>query len=491
MCFLRSWVCRLVTLSAVLALSLGGHSHAEGHGSGSLLRFVPLSTPLQIVLDRQAGRAFVSDLGPVDQHGRPVGRVSIRMLDTHTGALLRTISIGGLGVYMVVDENSSRLFVALPGQSDAQDRIISHGNITILDTRTGARVRTVPAGWSGQMLVDPARGRVFVADRGDFTTRTPGALIVLDARTGAVVHRTPLGHDAWGLLLDRRTGHVFVTAQAIAEKYYWLSKTTLYMLDARDGTVLHTSPLSGALSVASAVVDERTSRAFLSLEEGQANSTLAIADTRTGVLLRTLPVGGRATSLAVNPATGRVFLTSTRPDAHQYPTNSALTTFDARAGALVGSRDLQRATPDAGLVSSARAQRVFLMSGGVQNRYEHLDRTRASLKIFDAVSGALLRSLPGAYGYGALVDERTGRLLVAQLDRVGPTGRPLGRARVVVLDGRTAHIVLVAPVGCCPSAFALDDATDHLFVLNQGLRSQAGEGSDGGGVFVLDLHGFS
>ncbi len=490
MCFLRSWVCRLVTLSAVLALSLGGHSHAEGHGSNSLLRFVPLSTPLQIVLDRQAGRAFVSDLGPVDQHGHPVGRVSIRMLDTHTGALLRTISIGGLGVYMVVDENSSRLFVALPGQSDAQGRIISHGNITILDTRTGARVRTVPAGWSGQMLVDPARGRVFVADRGDFTTRTPGALIVLDARTGAVVHRTPLGHDAWGLLLDRRTGHVFVTAQAIAEKYYWLSKTTLYMLDARDGTVLHTSPLSGALSGASAVVDERTSRAFLSLEEGRANSTLAIADTRTGVLLRTIPAGGRAASLAVDAAIGHVFLTSTRLDLHQYPTNSALTTFDARTGALVRTIDLQRASLDSGLVISARAQRVFLLSSGVQNRYEHLDRTQASLKLFDAVSGALLRSVPGAYGYSALVDERTGRLFAAQFARVDTTGQPLGQAKVTVLDGRTAHVLYVAPVGRYPSAFALDDTTGHLFVLDDGVLSHPGASNGGGGVFVLDVHGF-
>ncbi len=125
MCFLRSWVCRLVTLSAVLALGLGGHSRAPQQGSGSLLRFVPLTTPLQIVLDRQAGRAFVSDLGPVDQHGHPVGRASIRMIDTHTEALLRTISVGGPGGYMVVDESSSRLFVALQGQSDAQGRIIS------------------------------------------------------------------------------------------------------------------------------------------------------------------------------------------------------------------------------------------------------------------------------------------------------------------------------------------------------------------------------
>jgi len=491
MCFRRQWVFPLITLSAVLGLGLGGPSRAVGRGTGALVRVVPRPTPRALVLDRQAGHAFVSDLGPLDVHGSPVGRVSIRMLDTRTGALLRTISIGGLGVYMVVDENSSRLFVALPGQSDAQGRIISHGNITILDTRTGARVRTVPTEWSGQMLVDPVRGRVFVADRGDFTTRTPGAVLVLDARTGAVVQRTPLGHDAWGLLLDRRTGHVFVTAQAIADRYYWLSRTTLYMLDARDGTVLRANPLPGLLSVASAVVDERTSRLFLSLEEGRQDSTLAIADTRSGALLRVMPVGGRATSLAVNVATGRVFLASTRPDARQYPTNSALTTFDARTGALVGSRDLQRASPDAGLVSSAHAQRVFLMSGGVQNRYEHLDRTHASLKIFDAVSGALLRSMPGAYGYGALVDERTGRLIVAQLDRADPTGRPLGRARVVVLDGWTAHIVLVAPVGCCPSAFALDDATDHLFVLNQRLRGQAGEGSGGGGVFVLDLHGFS
>lgn len=484
-------VCRrLIALSAVLALSLGGSLGSVAHGTGPVLRFLPLSAPLQIVLDRPAGHAFVSDLGPLDQHGRPSGWPSIHMLDLRTGAPLRTISVHGQGVFMVGDEQTSRLFVSVAGQSAPQGQILRHSTIMILDTRTGARVRTVNGGWGGQMLVDPQRGRVFVADRGDFTSRTPGAVIVLDARSGVVVRRTPLGHDAWGLVLDRRTGHVFITAQAIAERYYWLSASTLYMLNARDGTVLRASPLGATPSVASSVVDEQTSRVFLCLD-GRLDSVVAIVDTRTGVLLRTVPAGGRgAGGIVLDATTGRVFLPITRLDAQQYPSNSALAVFDAHTGARVRTVDLRRAALDGGGVLSVSAGRVFLFSSGVVNKYEHLDRHQASLKLFDAASGALLLSRPGAYGAGALVDERTGHLFATQFAQVDSKGEPQGTAIVAVLDGRTARVLHSVPVGRYPVALALDDTSGHLFVLDDGLLSHPGTSAGAGGVFVLTVQGF-
>jgi len=479
----RKLIGLLLATAAFLALAWSGQAADPARAARALLATIPMNTPLQLVVDSKAGRVFVSDLGPLNTQGQIAGQGSIHILDGRTGALLRTISTGQ-PAWSVVDERAGRLFIAVNAKADSRGRLITPGKVMVLDARSGAMVATLAGtGDNTAMLVDPERSRVFVASTGDFNSRTPGSLFVLDASTGAVVRRTSLGHDPQGLLLDRHTGHVFVTYQDIAERYYWLQTSTLYMLNARTGRVLRVSPLVQPGYVASAAVDEQTGRAFLLLT-GRLASTMAIVDTGTGAILRMTPMGRRAIRLGVDERAGRVFVLNTRQDAHAYFSESDLTTFDARTGRLLRTVDLRRAMVD-GMIVDTPAQRVFLVSSGVQNRYEHLDRKQASLKVLDVASGTLVHALAGTYADNALVDEHTGHLVITRLGGMDSTGRPLGPGQVVALDGRSGQLLQVWPAGRFPGPVALNEAAGRLYVIDQGPLDAAGRIAGHGTVLVF------
>jgi len=73
----------------------------------------------------------------------------------------------------------------------------------------------------------------------------------------------------------------------------------------------------------------------------------------------------------VDARAGRLFVVNTRQDAHEYFSESDVTTYDARTGALLRTVDPRRAVGDRMIVDTL-ARRVFLLSRGVQNRDEHL-----------------------------------------------------------------------------------------------------------------------
>lgn len=474
----------LLATGAILALAWGGQTAAPARGAGVLLATIPMNMPVQIAVDSRVGRVFVSDMGPLNKQGQPTGQGSIHVLDGRTGALLHTISTGQPAWPMLMDERAGRLFIAVSNKTDSRGRLITPGRIMALDTHSGAVVATVATGEDiAEMLVDPERSRVFVASRGDFNSRTPGSLITLDASTGAVVRKTVLGHDPQRLLLDRRTGHVFVTYQDIVERYYWLEKTTLYMLDARTGRVLRASPLALPGYVASAAVDEQTGRAFLLLT-GRLASTMVMVETGTGVVLRTTPTGGRALSLGVDERAGRLFVVNIRQDAHEYFSESDLKTFDARTGTLLRTVDLRRAVVDRMIVDTP-ARRVFLLSSGVQNRYEHLDYKQASLKVLDVTSGMLVRALAGLYDDNALVDERTGHLIITRLGGRDTTGRPLGASQIVALDGRSGQGLQGWLAGRFPGPMVLNEAAGRLYAIDRGPLDVAGRVAGRGMVLIF------
>jgi serine/threonine-protein kinase len=196
--------------------------------SGQILRTVHVGhLPVAVAVDGATGKVFIANNG--------AGAVSV--LDAQSGALLRTVPVGPHPAKVVVDERTSRVFV-LHGrggnrkqfywsdpQGDAGFPDIRQGGTTMLDARTGAVLRTVPAGGSvvddllttatlpPNIAVDSRRSRVFVIDQATYDrsgTATSSSISVLDSRSGQVLRSIAVGRNPMALAVDEATARLFV-----------------------------------------------------------------------------------------------------------------------------------------------------------------------------------------------------------------------------------------------------------------------------------------
>jgi len=217
--------------------------------TGRLVRAISIPMgPGRVVVDEVTGRAFVlaSSSNPFLPNSN-TGRVYV--LDTRTGAVVRTLMLPSPPVDVAVDEAAGHAFVAVKGPSrlvsftfppvgggsgrvtssggGGAERIPSgQGEVRMLDTRGGAVLRTVLVGVAPTALaVDARRGLILVAAWGSkdsyVTSGTarvtvkaplvaPGSVSVLDATTGAVRRTITLDTSPRAITVDERTGHVFV-----------------------------------------------------------------------------------------------------------------------------------------------------------------------------------------------------------------------------------------------------------------------------------------
>ena len=155
--------------------------------------------------------------------------------------------------------------------------------------------------------------------------------------------------------------------------------------------------------------------------------------------------------LEVDEARGRVVAAdySTIPP---YPADVRL--LDARSGAAVHTATVAGAYP---MALDLRWGRVIVGAA-------------SGVSAFDVRTGATLWTYSGRIQTlgDIAVDEHTGRVFVVDRGAMSPSGAHLGAGSVVVLDGRTGARHGVMPVGVYPGALAIDEATGHAVVVNDG-----------------------
>jgi YVTN family beta-propeller protein len=128
---------------------------------------------------------------------------TITVLDAHSGALLRTVTVNGDIRHMAVDSRTGQIFIVGPG------------GLGVLDPRRGWAMRTLAVGGNlSAVAVDAGRGRVYVAnagatDRAGTLTGT-GTVSIIDAASGAVLRTVPVGVAPSALAVDMRTGRAIV-----------------------------------------------------------------------------------------------------------------------------------------------------------------------------------------------------------------------------------------------------------------------------------------
>jgi DNA-binding beta-propeller fold protein YncE len=330
------------------------------------------------VVDERAGRVVVA--ASVQVRSGPGIAGIVRVLDAHSGGLVRAVTVGLFPQAVAVDEQMGRAFVTSLGFAGA-------GLLGVLDTRTGRLLRTVNVGMDphDQILVDTRRERVFVPV---YSQTGNGHVSVLDARSGRPLYTIAAGKAPVWMAMDARTGRAFVVDGA---------GTDLRVLDTRSGHLLRT--VLAGLHPSILMVDDQTGRAFVPTDAG-----ISVLDTRRGVVMRNVAVGqGQFAGLPLlEGRSGRVFVVIRSGAIGPRP--GSVFVLDARNGAVV--RKVALGGSPGRVAVDERAGRVVVLTGGWPG-------TINSASILDARTGAILHTLPvGAAAHGMAVDERNGRVLV-------------------------------------------------------------------------------
>ncbi len=435
----RPGVAVLVALGVIgLALAIV----AGRPGPGPVLTTIAVgsfSGAASISVDEGAGRAYVVAYG-----GGNSGRAVVRVLDTATGALVRTAALPGHtsgGGAVAVDARRGRAYAVIAGSTvcgatggAAQSCTTTGAAVVVLDARTGRPLRTLAADAGRGVAIDGRTGLLYalpaVGGTPPGVPPTPGGgttrVTVIDPRTGQIVRTIALpgGGQGFGfgtLAIDARGGRL-VVVRTFASGFGGSGTlpSAMDVVALADGQPLRHVPLPGARFVpfASLLIDESRERAFFIAGAGV--STL---DPRRGTLVRVTPTGGGVGTLAEDARTGHVFTTTLGP--------ARLVATGARTGAA-------RASVPAGA---------------------------GSLVMLDARSGALLRSVPiGPFTTGVAVDERRGRVYVLSIGFADARGGLTRPGTLNVVDERSGQIVRTLVVGAVPVTLAFDRRHDRLLV---------------------------
>jgi YVTN family beta-propeller protein len=189
---------------------------------------------------------------------------------------------------LAADPISSRLFVA------------SNAGISILDATTGALQRTVRTGSSPiAVAVDTQAHRVYVVNGGD------DSVSILVSSTGTVLRTIKIGPHPLAVAVDEQRGLVAVASTAAIPGV--TGSSVVAMLDARSGLPVRTTQVGG--SPLSVLADQQDARMLVDI-----GTSVVVLDSRTGAVLRTIPLRGARVSnqgMALDARSGHAFAVNT------------------------------------------------------------------------------------------------------------------------------------------------------------------------------------
>jgi len=408
-----------VLLTAVVATA--GVATAYHADDGRAMTTTIQGMPHETVVDTEAGRAFIVTNGS-GMFGISDGYIST--FDTRSGALVRTVPAGGSAdnnapVAMGVDERAGRVLA-----------VGVDGKTRVLDARSGLLLRMVSLGpiltGPAALAVDAAAGRAIVVG-GDHDGI--GCFAILDTRSGRVLSTATLGGNPgdwprW-VAIDARTGRAFISRDGQGQA------PETQALDSGSGRVVQTVAVGGPIAV-----DERSGRVFIPAPRG-----IAMLDARSGALVRTIPLhdGKRPDALTVDEATERVFVvTSSLPQSSGFET---VHTLGARDGRLIQAINVGW-DPDS-IALDRRRGRLYIANVNAITANGVVTVVSGRINVLDARSGKLRRriTMPGYVKAVIAVDDRAGRMVSATqpvcaptAGRVSPNGKLVARAWTVVLS---------------------------------------------------------
>ena len=183
---------------------------------------------------------------------------------------------------------------------------------------------------------------------------------------------------------------------------------------------------------------------------------MSVLDTRTGRVLRTIPVDAAPGAIAEDGPAGLVIVANRAA--------GTVSLFAARDGAPRGI--VRVGGQPATVAVDERRGRAFV-----------LDALDDTVRVLDLRRGVALRMVRvGERPHAIAIDSARGLVLVATDGPLDDEGRPLGPGVVDLLDAGSGSIVRAVVVGVAPRAIAVDSLRGRAIIVNSGgvIRPPAG-----------------
>jgi YVTN family beta-propeller protein len=303
-------VCAAVLLAQTLFACVPA---AEAAPLYRIVKTIPLGAPERwdyASFDPASNRVYVAHgdhLTVVDAaKDTVIGQVGTFPGGTHGSAVAGSVAYtddGKAGIAAAFDATTFRVLKQIPAAPDADgivyDRVSRHvfvidgdsGTITVIDPRTNDTVATIKIGAGLEAAEIDGKGKLFVdgAEQHD--------VIAIDTRADAVLAHFPMPGCVrpHGIAVDGETRRVFVTCVNKA----------MIVVDADKGTNLASLPI-GASSDGAAFDPKR--KLALSANGDGTLSVVKEVDANHFVKLGDVATAPSARTIAIDPATGRVFL---------------------------------------------------------------------------------------------------------------------------------------------------------------------------------------
>jgi len=281
-----------LALAGLTLLAIGAAARAEpayptDAGVVTTLTLEPAgSQPVALAVNSSTGRIYVAN----------AASDNLSVIDGASSTVIATIPVGSAPHGVAVDPRANRVYVANSGSNE----------LTVIDGGSNKAIATLPVGkepWD--LAADPNTGRVFVGNRGD------GTVSVIDGRYNLRIGIVSVGDLPTAVAVDPDAGRVYVVSSGSGD---------LSVIDGVSTLLIDTVPLTGGSSgkAGDVAVDSGSNRMYVATAAAEAGDaaggTIEVIDASNHALIGSIAIPGSAEALAVDPASGRIYVGSSSDD---------------------------------------------------------------------------------------------------------------------------------------------------------------------------------
>lgn len=280
---------------AVSILDAGSGSVLDATTGRRLSTMSVAGDPWALAVDDRTRHLVIAGFRWVTGGGGGYVTTYLTTLDARRGRVIRDLSLGRVGISaLAVDDHAGRAVALTNNFFGASGVNPNNGAVQILDTTTGALVRSTPlTGLPVSLVVDIRAGRVVVTYNGPIrvvtTTQTaPGGFVqgrsvslaptgkgrvsVLETRSGRLLRTAQVDGVPGAVALGVTPGHILVaSASPSGTGGQLLGGGTMTLLNEQTGVIQSVVSVAAPLTARTLAVDSRAGRVF-TLHDGVAST---------------------------------------------------------------------------------------------------------------------------------------------------------------------------------------------------------------------------
>ncbi len=254
-------------------------------GSAFAIERIPIGSGGEgVAIDTRTQTAVITSKSYTGLGAKPVDTGTISIIDLKTKQVTKVIKGGGVPVGPAINERTNTLVFS--------DK--AHNEVVLMDLTTGTERARIPVGVNPSCVgIDPQHNIATVASVDD------SKVYVIDLASAKITHTIPV--NAAPVCM-----HYCINPNDMTAIVSHFGGDALTVMDIKNGRVLKTIPVGGALS-SGASLNLQTNTAVVPLGDDNA---VAIIDLNSGTVTRTVPVGAFPVCSVIHEKTNTAFISN-------------------------------------------------------------------------------------------------------------------------------------------------------------------------------------